>query len=574
MSNAEKIIPSLIGYRNHLKALKAEVSKKFSKLRKKIDPISMEKACDLINEKGDQVQSFDAHKLSQMVLSYYTLDIRGKKSFAEITDAYIICDIFITNLENYIKQMNDLMEVIKHDGLSFVLEISNNIIILNELWLHYNGQIRALSEIIGITIKRTIEAMDNNDDNKFDFEYPLELRILGKYFKADGTFVIFDEQNDCLDFDEYIEVFRNTLSKIKFINHDRCLIFSEEEFKEASDFTSLFAALTELLKSDCLNYRTQKVLDARKDLLITLKKLLALKEGPKEPVFLQEEVKDKTIQPEIIDSKEALENLQRYYENGFIIAIPNDINEFSKYLNACDISLEEKSFIWNTLLSIMNDEIIPSLEGSNLRRYLKVLQVLRNVNFNSDLYFRLSDERSALLEANTLLKEASDEQDVAIIRESQTEAIDKLESIINGYLKDYPSGNNVIFLTGENAKTYIESDISLHPELESDFYNLTLGLMSGDIILERIDDVKDTNLPMYVASANQANLYLVEIVLGIYMIIGISPKTEKKKNMQNRAFKNKDVLEQYQENMFNYFQKNKALILGSETYQRIRERNR
>ena len=571
MSNIQDLIPSLTAYRIHLKGLNDEVKKKFRKLRRKIDPIDVKKLCDLIDDKSNQVHGLNSHQISELLLSYYKLDIKGKKTFEEIAYAFQLCDLFQVNLEIYIRQLNSYIATIKDSKIDYVLEISNNLVIFNELWLHYSADLRALSEVIGLTILKTVERMDESPNESF--EYSLELRILSKYYKDDGSFVSFDEQNECFDFNEYVERFKNIINKIKFINHDRCLIFSEEELKEATDFTGLFASLTELLRCECLAYKGQQISTAKQELLTTLKKLLALKEGPKEPTPIADETKPKVVEEVKIDPEEALKYLQKYYKNGFIIAIPDDLDEFSKYLNACDISLEEKTFIWNTLLSIMNDEIIPSLEGINLRRYLRVLQIFKTINFNSDLYFRLSEERSVLLEANELLQEASDEQDAEIIRESQTEAIDKLEAIISGYLKNNALKNNIIFLTGENARTYIESDLNLHPELESEFYNLDIGVTTGDTLLERLENVKDTNLPLYVASSNQANLYLVEIVIGVYVIIGISAKDEKKKNMQNRAFKNKDILEQYQETMFDYFRKADALSLGSETYQRIRERN-
>ena len=571
MSNIQALIPSLTNYRNHLKALKSQAEKNCDKLRKKVDPSSMQKVYDLVKEKSNYFQGLDEHQISQVLFSYYNINVKGSKTFEEIAHSYEVCKVFIANIIIYIASINDFISAIKNNDMVYVLEIDNNIVVFNELWRKYHASLKTISEVIGLTILRNVEKMDENPSMNFD--YPDELRILRKYYKDDGSFVSFDEQTDCSDFNEYIEKFHNALSRIQFIDRSRCIIFSKEELKEASEFTSLYDALTELLRSESLAYKEQKVSAARKELLTTLKKLVALKEGPKEPTPIAEEPKPEVVEEIKINSEEALKYLQEYYENGFIIAIPDDIDEFSKYLNACDISVEEKIFIWNTLLSIMSDEIIPSLDDNNLRRYLRVLQIYKTVNFNSELYFRLSEERSGLLEAKDLLKEASDEQDAEIIREDQTETIDKLEAIISGYLKNNALKNNIIFLTGENARTYIESDLNLHPELESEFYNLTLGVTTGASYLERLENVKDTNLPLYVASGNQANLYLVEIVIGVYVIIGISTKDEKKKNMQNRAFKNKDILEQSQETMFDYFRKVEALSLGSETYQRIRERN-
>ena len=92
-----------------------------------------------------------------------------------------------------------------------------------------------------------------------------------------------------------------------------------------------------------------------------------------------------------------------------------------------------------------------------------------------------------------------------------------------------------------------------------DFKQLLTNLLNGKKILERISDVKDVNMPIYMVSNNQASLYLVEVMLGIYVVVGLTLTKDKRKNIQNRIFRSKEILEQYQENLFDYRRKNEIL---------------
>ena len=443
----------------------------------------------------------------------------NKCNFDEKTKLFYVYQAVIVVLNNNIKYYNYLINFFKKKN-DVTLEVTLVLQLLQYAYVLENFPIEGVSQVLGLTFHKLSKVVDNK-----------EIKTLTNYYNIDGTFKNIDLTLSDKEYANYLGDFKTNLLSLN---------------QEITDYIILRNA------NISLNYEIM-LEQVNKYFLYNIEEQL-------DNYYKVSLLPDKKEEKKELDPKAALNYVLLSYQDFYLINIPEDLSLFKEAVSIAPISGEEKEYILNNLEYILNDNYITYFKGENLRRYLKLLQVLNALNFNSDIYLKLAEARSSLITAINLQEEAIDEEDQKIIREEQENILKKWEKNIDLYFKELLPQSKLMLLMKDKDSSFIESDIlSLGENALEETKEMLTSLTNESLLDKEYMEVKDFSLPCYVLTNNHYNLYIAQLALGIYEVIGLSSKQTKNKNMMKRIFLNRHIIENNAHQMFEIKRRNEVL---------------
>lgn len=408
---------------------------------------------------------------------------------------------------------------------------------IRELFLQikYNKTmtIAEISQIIGMAVSFNSQYAAKNKNH--NIQHLDLINILTQYYNPDGT----------LKYNEDIETFINTMKTLTAVDHHKY-----ELFNQLFNFTGLFTiqALTEFLIYN--NFRLQN-------------NNTSSTENTKEQIK-----EDYSIAPE---TREALEELKKYYKNGTIIEIPKNLDEFNRLLETCSLDEKEKTYIINLInqkLAELKSTIIQKyLNEEEQSIYVNAINLLNSFNYsNGDSYIlkQYIEELQTILE---MLEAETNEDNQNYLLEEIRTIISELSEICNKYTKeDTQSTNKFIFLLNKDNIPYICDD---KDTLDSPYKKAINSLISkidkaNQSQFRKILNNEQLEYNMYEVCSHRGHVAFVEINSGIYVIIGANIPRNGYRELQNRLKANQELIQQLENIVKNPETRNQILTAHEE----------
>ena len=272
----------------------------------------------------------------------------------------------------------------------------------------------------------------------------------------------------------------------------------------------------------------------------------------------------KEIKVEKVD-RTALEKLKKYYKNGKLIEMPEDLEEFKALLDACDIDEIEKKYIFSLLdkkEELAKNKILRYLDELSAKTYLKAIGILNSIRRTNADYYVLVQTIEELQAAADLLDAGNAEEKDYIMAEVPTH-IELLESICVKYDScEKESTNNLIFLCDQNEVPFILKDIegldgSCNKSV-APLFNKVIPANKGYFRKVLTSENLDYNL--YEVFNGKTHLIFVEVDAGIYVLIGADSLGNGYKELVNRFKANLHIISAIEMQVKDPIARNKILL--------------
>ncbi|MBQ2872607.1 MAG: hypothetical protein IJE89_01245 [Bacilli bacterium] len=275
--------------------------------------------------------------------------------------------------------------------------------------------------------------------------------------------------------------------------------------------------------------------------------------------------------------RKALQELKKYYKNGSIITIPNDLEKFYKLLEETNLDEQEKKYIINLInieISKNRNKIIDKyLSTEEKDAYNNAIKLLNKFTYsNADSYAlkQYIEELQTILEF--LETEQEEENKEYLLNEIAT-IIEQLIIICNRYKIDNgKSSNRLIFLTSKNGIPFIEEDIK---SLDSTYEKAIISLINkispeNQSHFRKILNNEPLPYHMHEVISPRAHVAFIEIETGIYIVIGANIPRNGYKELINRLLVNTKEIERIENLIKNPDMKNQ-LLRDNEQYLKLSE---
>lgn len=280
------------------------------------------------------------------------------------------------------------------------------------------------------------------------------------------------------------------------------------------------------------------------------------------PKIIEEEI-DYTIPPK---EREALQELRKYYKNGSIIAIPENLTEFYSLLEDTNLDEQEKRFIINLLnneVSKKRNEIIAKyLTESEQTIYAEASELLNKFTYANGDTYALKQYIEEIQTTLQFLETTTDNDDKEYLLAEIPSIIEQLSIICARYkVEDNQSTNNLVFLKDKNEIPYIVSDIeALDSVYKKSIYALINKINpSNSSQFRKILSNEPLAYNMYEVISPRAHVAFIEIDCGIYVIMGANIPRNGYKELNNRLKANTSTLKQLESLIKNQSSRNQIL---------------
>lgn len=280
------------------------------------------------------------------------------------------------------------------------------------------------------------------------------------------------------------------------------------------------------------------------------------------PKIIEEEI-DYTIPPK---EREALQELRKYYKNGSIIAIPENLTEFYSLLEDTNLDEQEKRFIINLLnneISKKRNEIIAKyLTESEQTIYAEASELLNKFTYANGDTYALKQYIEEIQTTLQFLETTTDNDDKEYLLAEIPSIIEQLSIICARYkVEDNQSTNNLVFLKDKNEIPYIVSDIeALDSVYKKSIYALINKINpSNSSQFRKILSNEPLAYNMYEVISPRAHVAFIEIDCGIYVIMGANIPRNGYKELNNRLKANTSTLKQLESLIKNQSSRNQIL---------------
>lgn len=357
--------------------------------------------------------------------------------------------------------------------------------------------IEDVNKLIGASIYFNINKRKQNTKNS-DNVIPIEL---GAYYNIDGSFVYNVDNQKFLD-----------LLKILFIDNRGYKIAIEVSTKYEKLYVQVYQEIHRLYLKFCQDFENrQKTINEADE--------------------------------EIRQYKSPAKLLYQYYQNGMIIKMPDDIDEFRLLLEESGKSKEEQAYILGLLNIDATDKVVDksfSEYDDLLNEAYKKIETMNSKNLKYGKILNLLEEINA---GKELYQASSCEDDKMYIKDELLELFDQLEDLIaENELTEID--NNLGFLLDKNGNSYFDKDLCL---IDKGIRNRVFSL------IKRINPINcrsfrkvyvnnDIEFGVYEVLNRDIHIVFVELYPGIYMIVGASVVRSGYNDMINRIVSNKEYI--------------------------------
>lgn len=533
----------LIIFKNDLKAIQS-IRKQFIKqLESELEVIKQILNHDPSIKKADKITIINKFKLSPMLYSLNeiieeSIDKRKKKNTdVELERFHEYLEECIKRLKGEYLKLQNIINAFENDKIkdpiNDIQELINNM-------KFTTLTLKEINQIIGMAISFNSQyAKKNKNHNIQDINI---IHQLAEYYNLDGTFKY---NEDVIRYQELLEMILST-DDIDFEIYN----IINNTFNKINEFT----------------------IDELVELLIESNRQLRKKKQEKEKTVI--EPSNKTEK----EDRQALQELRKYYKNGKIIAIPENLEEFYKLLDQTSLDETEKKYIKNLInqeiAKIKSKKIDKYLSKEEIMLYQRAKELLNSFTSYSEDSFILKEYIEELQTILNMLEEESDEENKQYLLQEKEEVIEKLAEICNKYNEIIETPNNkLIFLLDKDFTPYIYQDIN---SLDQTYKKTILSLInkiSPDNQTQFRKILSNESLPytMHEVSSSKAHIAFVEIKPGIYIIIGAKVARNGYKELNNRLKINIDTIKKIAEMLKNEKVKEQLLKKNEELLENLHE---
>ena len=373
--------------------------------------------------------------------------------------------------------------------------------------------IEEISKIIGMAISFNSHYAKRNKNHQIE-NIDIIHQLANDYYNADGSF---KRNLDILTFERLIkELIKHNFPGIEAIHR----LLSSNELYTTDEIIALLA------KSNNIKYQ----------------------ESQKNTHTETTEITDYTISPKV---RKALQELRKYYKNGSIVAIPENLDDFYSFLEDTNLDEQEKKYI----ISLINEEIYKkrnSIISKYLSKneqviYIEATTLLNQFSYSNKDVYALKQYIEEIQTILQFLEAATDDEDKEYLLAEIPTIIEQLSIICNRYkIEEQQSKNNLIFLKNKNEIPYILDDIdSLDSTYQKAIYSL-INKINPDNQSQFRRILSNEPLPysMYEVISPRAHVAFVEVDAGIYVIIGANIPRNGYKELNNRLKANAKTIKE------------------------------
>lgn len=357
--------------------------------------------------------------------------------------------------------------------------------------------IEDINKLIGASIYFNINKRKQNQNNN-DNVIPMELVA---YYNIDGSFVYNADNQKFLD-----------LLKILFIDNRGYKIAIEVSTKYEKLYVQVYQEIHRLYLKFCQDFENrQKTINEADEVIRQYKSPAKL--------------------------------LYQYYQNGMIIKMPDDIDEFRLLLVESGKSMEEQAYI----LGLLNIDATDKVVDKSFSEYDDLLneayKKIETMNLKDLKYGKILNLLGEIKAGKELYQSSSCEDDKMYIKDELIELFDQLEDLIaeNDLTEN---DNNLGFLLDKNVNSYFDKDLCL---IDKGIRNRVFSL------IKRINPINcrsfrkvyvnnDIEFGVYEVLNRDIHIVFVELYPGIYMIVGASVVRSGYNDMINRVVSNKEYI--------------------------------
>lgn len=396
--------------------------------------------------------------------------------------------------------------------------------------------IEAFNALIGMTIYFNSQYAKRKQNHKI-----INIEIIDKlseYYNQDGSF----------KYNEDIETFQYLIEKLfeKSINTEVDNLF----LYNSPNILSIFSI---------------------KDLVYLLEEnneLLKEQINNSIPTETPEKKEDYSISEE---TRTALQELKKYYKNGSIIKIPENLEEFYQILKNTNLDEREQLYIINLI-----KQEIEKQKNINITKFLnkeeqiifeKASNLLNSFNRSNGDSYILKQYIEELQTILSMLETETEEENINYLLSEIPNIIEQLSLICSKYeIENKISSNRFIFLLDKENTPYIYSDIdSIDPSYKKAIYSLIPKIdKSNQSQFKKILHSEQLLYNMYEIKTQRGHVAFIEIDTGIYLIIGANIPRNGYKELVNRLKANQEIIQEIESIVKNPEKRNEILIANEE----------
>lgn len=444
---------------------------------------------------------------------YGLLSKKKKKDKNKITDILeAMYDNFLNFINTIKREYNITQSIINAFENDKIKEPINNIIYLIQHLGITTLNIEEVNKLFGMSIY-----FDNEYSKKYknhQIEYMDIISELADYYNLDGSF----------KYNENIDKFVFIIDLLKMYSSQEPRLFTEP-FKP---FETTY--LNNLV--DLLDENNKELIKSNKE-----------ETEEKEELVIKSNIS--------LKSREALNELRKYYKNGSIIRIPEDIEEFSNILDDCGLDSKEKSYILKLINEKINNNknktILSYLTYNDREIYEKSINLLNSSIYLNGDEFVIKQFIEELDTISTMLENETDEDNKKYLLNDVPSIMRELSIICNRNINEEKlSDNNLIFLINKNNIPYLCEDIgTIDSSYKKSIYSLIAKInKNNQSQFQKVLSRETLSYNMYEVLSSKCHVAFVEIDSGIYVVMGTNTAGNGYKELVNRLKANTLVLKE------------------------------
>ena len=458
------------------------------------------------NIKFARIFGFDDHILETLVSGK-----RKEKVLAanKLLNSYqILNDIYNSIKEEHL-QTRDIINAFENDKIKDPI---NNIVTLLSQIKYTNLTDEEISTIIGITISFNSQYAKKHKQHQI--EHIDIIHELSKYYNSDGTF----------KYNEDIELFNRLLNSLENLYYDGAEI--------------IYRILNQKQMNFCNNIIT--LLKQNNEKLRNLETTSDIQDENIQPT--KSNLSPKTIK--------ALQTLRKYYKNGNIIEIPEDLNEFYANLSLCELNEEEQKYIIKLINEKISNNKSNFLNTNEQKIYENATRLLDSFNYNNgdtQVLKQYLEELQTILE---MLETETNTQNQQYLLAEIPNIIEQLSIITSKYTKtDYKTTNRFIFLLDKFGIPFIFKDMEEFEQTNKKAICTLMDKINQAYASQFRKVLYHENLlyNMYEVLNRRAHILFVEVDAGIYVIIGANTPQNGYKELNQRLKTNQLTIKKFEE---------------------------
>ena len=235
----------------------------------------------------------------------------------------------------------------------------------------------------------------------------------------------------------------------------------------------------------------------------------------------------KNIDGDENSKSEARKEVEKYLVNGQILSLPNNLNEFFALLDRCGFDDKEvsdiKSSVKKEILRANNLSIVPYLSETEKTVFSSAWALLQMPQESGIICNSIMEIFESLQMVAEMLEDPENIDEKEYLNNEKSELIDKLKLIISRKNNiDEKTTNNLIFIKGNSSLPIVVDDIN---ELGENYHKIVSFLIRKISADNKKNFVRysingEFKYPVYEVSNSKAHVMFVEIVSGVYVIVG------------------------------------------------------